>query len=622
VVAFAAGVGLVLLYALRGGSYDIVVFEEYGLVIWWTLALGIAFGVLPRARPSRVVLLLLGALLAYAAWTALSLTWTASAERTTVEIARTLDYLGLVAIIALAVDRETWRSAAAGLGLGALIVCLLAVGSRLFPGAFPVDYVNKGLDISRLSYPFGYWNAVGAWGAMSAALGLIWSAHDGSAWRRSVALGLVPAAVLATYMSYSRAGVAALGLAAILALALSRNRPTALLHVLIAAAGSAIAILAVRGEPAIADGTGTRGAGVVVAMLLLAVVICAGVAFATLKLRSDTWSVPRSLSRPLLIVLALAVLVSGAAFGPRLASDGWHSFTRISVVVPTNPSQRLLSLSGTRYLVWKSALHAFDQNPFTGTGAGTFELWWNQHATTYESLQDAHSLWLQNLAELGAPGLLLIVLLAVAAVATGIVVRRRTRRRASAGISAAFLGAFIVFLANASVDWMWESTAVTVLALAGIAVISGRLSTPKPRLAPPVRGGLTLLALGAALLQLPGLLSTIDIRNSQAAERAGNGAAALADANDAVSAEPWAASSYDQRGTVLESAGELSAAASNLRTAIAHEPTEYTHWLLLARVQAERGDLTAAVSDYNTARRLRPRGYAFIFAPEFTLTRR
>jgi hypothetical protein len=72
-LAFAGTFGLVLLYALRGGSYDIVVFEEYGLVIWWLLAIGVAVGILPRVRPARLVLLLCGAMLAYAAWTALSL---------------------------------------------------------------------------------------------------------------------------------------------------------------------------------------------------------------------------------------------------------------------------------------------------------------------------------------------------------------------------------------------------------------------------------------------------------------------------------------------------------------------------------------------------------------------
>jgi tetratricopeptide (TPR) repeat protein len=314
--------------------------------------------------------------------------------------------------------------------------------------------------------------------------------------------------------------------------------------------------------------------------------------------------------------LVIALMVPGAVFGPRLIKRGWHSFTH-PVTAQGSNTGRLLNLSGSRYLVWKSALKAFDQSPATGTGAGTFQFWWNRHGTTYEFAQDAHNIWLENLAELGAPGLLLIIGVAVGALATGIAVRRRARRRASVGASTAFLAAFVVYLMHASVDWMWESTAVTVLALAGIAAIGARLSVPAGRLGWASRVTLSLLATGAAVLQVPGIVSTIDIRNSQAAERAGNASLALARANDAVDAEPWAASAYEQRGLILESAGRLPQAADDLQRAISHERTNFTHWLVLARIETERGRLGAAVRDYQQARSLRPQAYVFEVAPYF-----
>jgi hypothetical protein len=615
-LGFGAGLALVLLYALRGGSYDVVVFEEYGLVIWWVLALGIALGLLPRTRPPLIMLLLLGAVLAYSGWTALSLLWTESAEQTTLELARSLDYLGLIAILAFTLGRDTWRPAAAGVGFGALLVCVLAVASRLWPGAFPTDYVAGALQTDRLSYPFGYWNAVAAWGAMSTAIGLAWSSHDASAVRRAVALGLVPAAGLATYLSYSRAGAAGTALAVIVVIGLSRSRATALLHTLIAAGATAIPIFAVRAEPAIANATGTHGAASVFAALIFAGALCAGGAVATRAMRADRWAVPRAVLQPLTVTFVIALLVSGAVFGPHLIRRGWHSFTH-PVTAQGSNTNRLLNLSGTRYLVWKSALNAFDQSPATGIGAGTFQFWWNRHGTTYEFAQDAHNIWLENLAELGAPGLLLIVGVAGCALVTAIAVRRRTRRRASIGASTAFLAAFIVYLVHASVDWMWESTAVTVLALAGIATIGARLAVPARRLGWRSRVPLSLLAVGAAVLQVPGLVSTIDIRNSQAAERAGNASLALARANDAVDAEPWAASAYEQRGLILESAGRLTQAADDLRRAIAHERTNFAHWLVLARIETESGQLSTAVRDYQLARSLRPQAAVFAFAPYF-----
>ena len=49
-VAFVGAAALMLVYALRGGgSYDLVSFEEQGLVTWCVLAIGIALGLLPRA---------------------------------------------------------------------------------------------------------------------------------------------------------------------------------------------------------------------------------------------------------------------------------------------------------------------------------------------------------------------------------------------------------------------------------------------------------------------------------------------------------------------------------------------------------------------------------------------
>jgi hypothetical protein len=620
-LAFAGTFGLVLLYALRGGSYDIVVFEEYGLVIWWLLAIGVAVGILPRVRPARLVLLLCGAMLAYAAWTALSLIWTQSSELTTEEIARSLDYLGLLLLLGLVLGRDNWRAGAAGLGFGALVVCVIAVVSRLDPSAFPANAVAITFKITRLNYPFGYWNAVAAWGAMSTTIGLAWSAHDRSRVRRAVALALVPAALLATYLSYSRAGVVGTALGVVLVFAFSRNRLTVLAHAAAVACGAAVAILAVRDAPQIVHATGDRGSSTVGAVLVGAMLFAFSVAWMTRAIGADRRRVPRRTARGILVTCSVAALVLAVIVGPKLVRSGWHSFTRTPAVVQSaDPATRLLSLSGTRYVVWKTALSAFDAHPLDGTGAGTFEFWWNTHSGgDVEFLRDAHNLWLQNMAELGLPGLLLIVAVAIGGVAVAVAVRRRAHRHTSVGISTAFLAAFVVFLFHASVDWMWESTAITVLALAGVAAIGARLARRGPRLSWWARAGLVVLCIGAGAVQLPGLLSTVEIRRSQAAERARNGNLALAFANDAVDVEPWSASAYEQRGLVLEAADRYGAAAVALRRAISDEPTNYVHWLDLARVETERGRIGAALVDYATAHRLRPDSTAFAASPSVKL---
>jgi hypothetical protein len=620
VFAFASTFVLLLAYALRGGAYDIVAFEEYGLLIWWLLAVGFAVGLLPRVRPGRPVLILCGAILAYAAWTAVSLTWTQSSELTMEEIARSLDYLGLVLLLSLAVGRDTWRAAAAGLAFAALAVCVFAVASRLDPAAFPADVVASTFKLDRLSYPFGYWNAVGAWGAMSATIALAWSAHDRSRARRAVALAMVPAALLATYLSYSRAAVLGTALGLAIVLLTSRNRLTVLAHAAVAAAGGAAAILVASAAPQIARGTGDRGAVTVGAVLVGAMALGFATAWITQPRGVDHWRVPRRAARGAFAASLAAALVAAAIVGPGLISSAWHSFTRTTVVASTaDPAGRLLTFGGLRYPVWKSALSAFRAHPLDGTGAGTFEFWWNVHANNAQFIRNAHSLWLGNMAELGLPGLLLIVTMAVAAIVVAASVRHRVRRSTSVGVSTAFLAAFIVFLFHASVDWMWESTAITVLALAGVAVVGARLARGRPRLSWSVRTIFVVLAVGAGAVQLPGLLSTIEIRRSQAAEGVQNGNLALAWANAAVDAEPWSASAYAQRGLVLEAAGRYGAAAADLRKAISHEPTNYVHWLDLAALDTERGRFDAALIDYGQAHRLRPDSVAFALAPSVKL---
>jgi O-antigen ligase len=608
-LVFALAALLVVVYALRGGSYDNVVFAEHGLVIWW---------VLPRVRPSRSALVVVGAVLAYTIWTALSLTWSESSELSSQELSRALGYLGIVVLATATLDRTTWRDAALGLGFGALLVCVLADGTRLAPSVFGTDHVDAVLGGDRLSYPFGYWNAVAAWGAMSATLGLAWSAHDHLRVRRAVTLALVPAAGLMIYLSYSRAGIGGITVGLIAVIVLSRNRLTVLAHALVAGAGTAIAIVAVRSEPQIAHATGTAGAGTVLGALLIAAAICAVVALLTGRVGADRVRVPRRAMRP--VVIAFVILaIPVAAVGAHEASRAWHSFTRLPPPPTPNasPTARLTSLANSRYPLWKGAVSAWQAHPLDGTGAGTWQFWWNRNGTDAEFTTNAHNLWLENLAELGAPGLLLIAAVAVAALSLMLTVRRRAKRSATAGAIAALSAAFIVYLVHASVDWMWQSTAVTVLALAAVGVAGARLATRKLTMRWWMRAGLALLAVVAGAVQIPGLVSTVDLRHSQAAEHAGNPAAALSWANDAVSAEPWSASAYQQRGLVEEAGGSLAPAASDLRQAIAHEPTSYTHWLILARIQTERRLFGLAINDYAQAKRLRPLGDVFRLGPYF-----
>jgi tetratricopeptide (TPR) repeat protein len=183
------------------------------------------------------------------------------------------------------------------------------------------------------------------------------------------------------------------------------------------------------------------------------------------------------------------------------------------------------------------------------------------------------------------------------------------------------IGAFAVWLLTAGVDWMWESTAVSVLALLAIATagavpVGDAEGAPPARVLPrplpvPWRVAATIAALLACLIELPALVSNSEVRRSQSSVRAGALDLALRQANDAIAAEPWAATPYVQRSLIEEREGKLQAARVDLQRAVSREPTNWRHPLALARVEAELGDPRAALRFYERARRLHPLSAVF-----------
>jgi hypothetical protein len=304
----------------------------------------------------------------------------------------------------------------------------------------------------------------------------------------------------------------------------------------------------------------------------------------------------------LLIALAAAAVVAG----PPLASTAWDQFRKPIIESRDDPAARLGTLSGTRYQVWSVALDAFDEHPTGGTGAGTFEFWWNRTASSKGFLRDAHSLYLEALAEAGWPGLLLVALFLLAAGWSLLLSRARAGDAAQVGAVAASASALVVFVVHAGVDWMWETTAVTALALVGFGVASAAAARTRWRAPPALRAGLVLVALVAGAIQLPGLASVTAMRESQEAVEARDLGRALGRADDAIAAEPWAARPYLQRGLVREINADYAGARRDLSRAASREPTNWRHRLILARLEARLGRPAASLAAVRRARALAP----------------
>ena len=67
------GFVLIVYLGLSGGGFDPLVSSPIGIIAWWILLLGVLVGALPRRRPGVAALCVLGLLISFAVWTALSL---------------------------------------------------------------------------------------------------------------------------------------------------------------------------------------------------------------------------------------------------------------------------------------------------------------------------------------------------------------------------------------------------------------------------------------------------------------------------------------------------------------------------------------------------------------------
>src|SRR5437764_5408094 len=204
--AFTLGFAPVLYLALRGGGYDRIVYSEVGLAVWWLVLLGALAGVLPLGRIGVLAWVTAGFLGAFVLWTLIASGWSSSAERTVDEVGRVATYLGFFVLGLCTLRRDTVRPLVAGMAAAFGIVSLLAVLSRLYPGAFPPDHLNPffpGADV-RLNYPLNYANGTGNFLALGLPLLLAVATRARSLAVQALAAAALPIAALGLVISASR----------------------------------------------------------------------------------------------------------------------------------------------------------------------------------------------------------------------------------------------------------------------------------------------------------------------------------------------------------------------------------------------------------------------------------
>lgn len=252
------------------------------------------------------------------------------------------------------------------------------------------------------------------------------------------------------------------------------------------------------------------------------------------------------------------------------------------------PTRFSLTASSNRSDLWRVALDAATADPLRGDGAGGFQrryLRERRHSVQYA--QDAHNVWLELLAELGAPAVLLFgaVVLSVA----WALARARRRGPATATLVAGTAGAGAYWLVHAALDWFWTYPGVT----APVFLLAGAAATPSlvARTTRPGRGErLARLGLGAACVLLiatltPPYLADRYMRRALA-DPAANPQRAYRDVERAARLDPLSNEPELAEARVAQRLGDRERALGAFQKALRERPDEpfalYSLALLLA----------------------------------------
>lgn len=550
---------------------------------------------------TRLEWLFVGALLALVAWTASSAAWSLSVGRTVQDAERAALYASAVLAL-LAVVKGSARAIVGGLAAAAAAICTYALATRLLPDLLGYD----GNGPYRLDRPLGYWNGLAVVAAVGAVLSSAFTLRAERRIFRMAAAASLPILVVTIYFTFSRGGWLALvlGLAINIWLDRDRLRTGASLLVLgivpaVAVATAAHASALVRpGEPyaqAVREGHGF-------ALALPMLAVSSGfVAFAAFELRGDQRA---GMLRAARFRVALVVLVAIAA------SALLTSFGRAGGIDPAStqraPSEALPSAfrhpvfsaaSNSRLDYWRVAWTQYAQHPLLGSGAGTFELFWNRDRPASVGSRFDHNLYLQMLAELGPVALALLFV----ALATPFAALRSARNVA---VVPPAVGAFVAVIAHAAVDWDWQLPVVMIAGLfAGAAVLVAARGAASPRqLSRRARATVLCMVLALATFAAIGWRGNRALALASAHLSRGEYRAAASDAQTAEHWQPWASGPWLTLGLARIGLGEIQAARISFRRAVAKDRLDWEPWYDLALVS--RGAERAAA--FREARRLNP----------------
>jgi O-Antigen ligase len=415
-VTFVAGGGLNLTGMT---TVEIVVTIGSGLIVAVAVLLGAPRGRAWGAWPIAL-------LLALAALTTLSVIWSVQPDDSFKDAGRMLSYAAFFgAAVALArTIPARWPAVLGGLVLAAVVVCVYALLTKVFPA-----HLDMGDVYARLRAPYNYWNAIGLTAAMG-AIGCMWlgARRAGHALLSALAYPAMGLMLVTLMLAYSRGALISLVLGLVLWFCIVplRLRAAAVLISGVVAAG--IVIVWDFSTPALDDDNvalaARTHAGHQLGVLLLAMVVLltvVGLAFGFYTSRQAPSIISRRRAGTLLLGLLAVVIL---AFAGALAashrgfagtiSHALHNVTDPHAPVPSNGPGRLTAVGSVRARYWNEALKVFKAHPLLGAGAEGYATARLRYRTETLDVRHAHGYIVQTLADLGVVGLALTLALLIA----------------------------------------------------------------------------------------------------------------------------------------------------------------------------------------------------------------
>ena len=468
--------GLVIIALLAVTTYGMLDSSLYMDKLWLPVAVGILvlLFVTLFARGfywdlPGVGVLLIGLLAALVAVKGLSMIWTISETETIKETLRSSVYLAtfIMTLAALTSGRQVGPL----MDISVLAVTAVA-GYGLLQKIKPVAYPVKSLDGVRVDSTLGYANTT----AVILGMGVVLALARMGTLRNPALRGLYAALVLSflvtLYLTVSRGGIGSLGIGFILLFALGSGRLQMLANLLLLSLPGAWLLwrmqdlhgllrIGIPRQEKIADGTLFRNDLIVA--LLAAFALQAG--YALLLNRFEL--VPAI--RRAVGVLAVAAVVLLAVIGSFVVVDRYGGAEE-----PGNVGQRLTSLDiSSRGDYWRVALQAWKENPFTGTGAGTFQYTWLEDRPSLKGVKQVHNVYLEQGTETGVFAFLALVgFVGVLVGFTGRAALRSEPHTERRLLLAGLLSALSIYLVSSAFEWHWYLPASTLFffILAAIAV--------------------------------------------------------------------------------------------------------------------------------------------------------